>query len=253
MVNWLGFQTLLVKEIRRFLKVWSQTLIAPIAQALLFLAVFTVAIERSLGTGGITYAEFLAPGLIMLVVLQNAFANTSSSIMIAKIDGSLVNVLMPPLSAGEFVLAYALGGVARGLIVAVLVGLSLWIFVPIRIAHPEWVVFHAVAGATMLSLLGIVGGIWAQKFDHMAAINNFVILPLTFISGSFYSVERLTGVWHTLAHWNPAFYLIDGFRYGFIGLKDAPVEIGLVLMTAINLALGLMAYRMVKTGYRLRP
>ena len=252
MVNWLGFRTLLFKAIRRFLKVWSQTLLAPCVQALIFLVIFTVAIGRSLGPGGVTYAEFLVPGLIMLVVLQNAFGNTSSSIMIAKVDGSIVDVLMPPLSPGELTFAYALGGAARGVAVAILAGLAMAIFVDVRILHPGFVIFHAIAAATTLSLVGIIVGIWAQKFDHMAATNHFIITPLTLISGSFYSVDRLTGYWHTLALLNPVFYLIDGFRYGFIGVSDAPVWIGVVLMLAVNALLILAAYQMFRTGYRLK-
>jgi len=217
-VNWLGFWTLLSKEIRRFLKVYFQTILAPVVTTLLFLAVFALALGRvAAEVGGVPFVEFLVPGLVMMAMVQNAFANTSSSLIIAKVQGNIVDMLMPPLSAGEQTLAVALGGVARGVTVGLAVTLTMTLFVRIHVHAPLYIVFHAVAGSLMLSLLGMIGGIWADKFDHMAAVTNFIVTPLSFLSGTFYSIDRLPEGWHALALVNPFFYMIDGFRYGFFG------------------------------------
>ena len=202
--------------------------------------------------GGIPFAQFLAPGLVMMAVAQNAFANTSSSIVISKVQGNIVDVLMPPLSPAEFTLGYALGGVTRGLAVGLVVGLAMAIFVPIKVVHPGLVLFHAVAASLMLSLLGLIGGIWSEKFDHIAAVTNFIVTPLSFLSGTFYSVERLPESWRFLAHANPFFYMIDGFRYGFIGHADGSLAAGVAVLVGANAALLWLCHRMVATGYRLK-
>jgi ABC-2 type transport system permease protein len=252
-VNWLGFWTLYYREVRRFGKVYTQTLMAPVVTTMLFLAVFLLALGGSArAVGDIPFAQFLAPGLIMMAMVQNAFANTSSSIVIAKVQGNIVDVLMPPLSPAELTLGYALGGVTRGLCVGLVVGLAMWLFVPIRLAQPGLVLFHAVAASLMLSLLGLIGGIWSEKFDHIAAVTNFVVTPLSFLSGTFYSVERLPPAWHFIAHANPFFYMIDGFRAGFIGHADGSVPVGIAALTLTNAALLFLCYRMVATGYRLK-
>jgi ABC-2 type transport system permease protein len=252
-VNWTGLWTLYLREVRRFVKVSTQTVMAPLVTTLLFLAIFTLALGRSVTqVGGVPFAEFLAPGLIMMAMVQNAFANTSSSLMIAKIQGNIVDVLMPPLSPGELTLGFAAGGVSRGLMVGLAVGLTMWIFVPVRIHDAALVLFHAVAASLMLSLLGILGGIWSEKFDHMAAVTNFIITPLSFLSGTFYSVERLPGFWHAIAHLNPFFYMIDGFRYGFIGHADGSLAAGVAVMSTTNLVLWLLTWRAFDTGYKLK-
>ncbi len=253
-INWRGLWTLYVKEVRRFLNIFTQTLIAPMVTTLLFMAIFTLALGRGgRQVAGIEYTEFLAPGLIMMTLMQNSFANTSSSILIAKVQGNIVDVLMPPLSAGELNLAIAAGGVTRGLLVGLAAGLAIWAFVPLRLHQPAIVVYFALNAAVMLALLGVVAGIWAERFDHVAAITNFVIVPLSFLSGTFYSIERLPEIWQVVAHLNPFFYLIDGLRYGFIGRADGVVGIGAAVVLAVNVALGVLTYRMFATGYRLRP
>jgi ABC-2 type transport system permease protein len=252
-VNWLGLWTLYVKEVRRFSKVATQTVIAPVVTTLLFLAIFALALGGgSRQVGGVPFTQFLAPGLVMMAMVQNAFANTSSSIMISKIQGNIVDMLMPPLSAGELTLAFAAGGVTRGLAVGLAVALAMALFVPVEVPHPGFVLFHAMAASLMLSLIGILAGIWAEKFDHMAAITNFVITPFAFLSGTFYSVERLPEFWRMAAHLNPFFYMIDGFRYGFIGHADAPLALGVSVLLAADILLWVTAYVCFRRGYRLK-
>ncbi len=252
-VNWRGLWTLYLKEVRRFLNVATQTVLAPMVTTLLFLAIFTLALGGSVRqVGGVPYAEFLAPGLIMMAVMQNAFANTSSSILISKIQGNIVDVLMPPLSALELTCGIAGGGITRGVLVGLSVALAMWLFVPLSLAHPWFAAFHILSASMMLSLLGMIGGIWADKFDHIAAFTNFVITPLSFLSGTFYSIERLPDNWHVLAYLNPFFYMIDGLRYGVIGYTDARPEAGVVICLAINVALWLIAHRMFASGYKLK-
>ena len=253
MVNWLGFWTLYAREVRRFLKVATQTIAAPVVTTLLFLAIFLLAFGgQQRHVGDIPYVEFLAPGLIMMAMAQNAFANTSSSLMIAKIQGNIVDVLMPPLSPGELTWGFALGGVTRGLLVGVVVGAAMLVFVPLNFRHPAFILFHAVAASLLLSLLGVVGAIWADKFDHIAAVTNFVVTPLSFLSGTFYSIERLPPPWHGIALWNPFFYMIDGFRYGFIGHADAPVWLGVAVMFGSNVWLLGLCYALIARGYKLK-
>jgi ABC-2 type transport system permease protein len=251
--NWLGLWTLTVKEVRRFLKVFTQTVAAPVVTTLLFLAIFTLALGRAVQlVGGVPFPEFLAPGLIMMAMTQNAFANTSSSIVIAKVQGNIVDVLMPPLTAGELTIGYAAGGVARGLVVGLVTAAAMIVFVPLRVHSWAFVLFHAVAASLALSLIGIIGGVWADKFDHIAAVTNFVVTPLAFLSGTFYSVERLPGFWHWLAHVNPFFYMIDGFRYGFIGHADGSLWAGIAVLIGVDAALWLLCHWMFRTGYKLK-
>lgn len=253
MSNGLAVWTLYAREVRRFLKVYTQTLMAPVVTTLLFLAVFTLALGRSVETiHGIPFAQFLAPGLMMMAIAQNAFANTSSSILIAKVQGNIVDTLMPPLSPHDLTLGFALGGATRGVFCGAIVAIAMAFFVPVEI-HNFWLIlYHGCMAALMLSLLGMIGGIWSEKFDHMAAMTNFVITPLSFLSGTFYSIERLPEAGKVLAHFNPFFYMIDGFRAGFIGQSDAPVLTGIIVMAAINTVLWLVCYRMFKAGYRLK-
>ena len=252
-VNWRGLWTLYVKEVQRFLNVFTQTLLAPMVVTLLFLAIFALALG---GAGrevaGVDYIQFLAPGLIVMSLMQNAFANTSSSIVMGKIQGNIVDVLMPPLSASELNLAIAGGGVTRGLMVGLATGLAIWAFVPLDLHHPLAVLYFALNAAVMLALLGVVAGIWAERFEHIAGVTNFVIMPLSFLSGTFYSIERLPPEWQLAAQFNPFFYLIDGLRYGFIGRADGTLGIGVALVLAVNVALWFLTQRMFATGYRLK-
>jgi len=252
--NWLGLYTLYLREVRRFVKVYTQTIIGPVVTTLLFLAVFSLALGRAVNkVNGVPFMEFLAPGLIMMAIVQNAFANTSSSMMISKIQGNIVDTLMPPLSAHELTFGISMGGMTRGIAVGIAVTLVLSVWVPINIHNAGLIVFHAVAASLMLSLLGVIGGIWSDKFDHIAAVTNFIITPLSFLSGTFYSIERLPQLAQTIAHLNPFFYMIDGFRYGFIGQSDAPVLTGMVVVGLMDVALWIVCWRMFDTGYKLKP
>ena len=251
--NWLGLWTLYWREVRRFLKVYTQTLIAPVVTTLLFLAIFSLALGRAVeSAGGVPFMEFLAPGLIMMAIAQNAFSNTSASVVISKIQGNIVDTLMPPLTAHELTFGIAMGGATRGVAVGLVVAAAMAPFVPLHAAHPVFILYHAVMASLMLSLLGIIGGIWSEKFDHIAAVTNFVVTPLTFLSGTFYTVERLPEAGQIIAHLNPFFYVIDGFRYGCIGYSDMPPMLGVVVMAGINLALWLLCWRMFATGYKLK-
>lgn len=253
-VNWLGLWTLYLKEVRRFWNVGTQTVAAPVVTTLLFLAVFALALGGgSQAVAGVPYVQFLAPGLIVMAMTQNAFANTSSSLVIGKVQGNIVDLLMPPLSPAEQTAALALGGLTRGIVVGSVVGLSMLPFVDIRIHSFGFVAFHAVAASLMLSLLGVVGGLWSEKFDHLAAVTNFVVTPLAFLSGTFYSTERLPEPWLTVAHFNPFFYMIDGYRYGHTGHADGSLAVGIAVMIAANVMLALLAHRLFKTGYKLKP
>lgn len=252
-VNWVGLWTLYAREVRRFLKVHQQTVWAPVVTTLLYFAVFSLALGGAVRTiGPVPYLEFLAPGLIMMAMVQNAFANTSSSVVIAKVQGNIVDILMPPMAPLELALGFVMGGVTRGLVVGLVTGLAIWAFVPVHMPHPGFVLFHAVMASMLLALLGLIGGVWSEKFDHIAAVTNFVVTPLSFLSGTFYSVESLPPVFWWIAHFDPFFYMIDGFRYGFIGRSDGTLGVGIVVMLAVNGALWWLAWRMFKTGYKLK-
>lgn len=252
-VNWTGLWTLYLREVRRFMKVYTQTLIAPLVTTLLFLAVFALALGgQDRIVDGLPFTTFLAPGLIMMAIAQNSFANTSSSIVIAKVQGNIVDSLMPPLNAHELVFGFAIGGMTRGVCVAVVVWAAMAVAVGIGVHSFAFVIFHGVMGALMLSLLGLAGGIWSEKFDHIAAVTNFVITPLAFLSGTFYSIQRLPEAAQVAAHLNPFFYMIDGIRYGFIGHADGSLAAGIAVMTGINAGLWRLCTWMFKTGYKLR-
>jgi ABC-2 type transport system permease protein len=252
-VNWLGLWTLSSKEVRRFLKVYFQTIIAPVVTTLLFLAIFALALGPAVTmVAGVSFLEFLAPGLIMMAMVQNAFANTSSSLIIAKVQGNIVDVLMPPLSASELTIGFALGGVVRGLVVGGAVAASMAFFVPLHAVHPLALIYHAVAATLMLALLGMMGGIWADKFDHMAAVTNFLVTPLSFLSGTFYTIDRLPPFFHGLALANPFFHMIDGFRYGMIGHSDGHPLTGAIAVGVVDLLLAAACWKMFKSGYKLK-
>jgi ABC-2 type transport system permease protein len=252
-VNWLGLKTLAWREIRRFVKVHTQTIWAPVVTTLLFLAVFALALGAAVQEkGGVPFVEFLAPGLIVMAMAQNAFANTSSSLVIAKVQGNIVDSLMPPLSPLELVIGFAAGGIVRGLVVGAVVAICLVPFVTLHVTSLGWIVFHGLMASTLLSLLGIAGGIWSEKFDHIAAVTNFVVTPLAFLSGTFYTIDRLPEAWRLAAQLNPFFYMIDGFRYGFIGHADTSLVLGAAVMLAVNAGLGLLCWGMFARGYKLR-
>lgn len=252
-INTIGLMTLTRKEIARFLNVYLQTLVAPVITTLLFYTIFALAFggeDRMAGT--IPFMQFLAPGLIMMTMVQNAFANTSSSIVIAKVQGNIVDVLMPPLSAAELLAAYTMGAVARGMMVGAIAAAVMMVVSPVGVHNVGAMVVYAFLGNMMLAVLGIIGGIWSQKFDHIAAVTNFFITPMTFLSGTFYSVDSLPAPWAAIAHYNPFFHMIDGFRYGMTGHADSDVAMGAVILAGINAALLLCAWRMLKTGYRIK-
>lgn len=252
-VNWLGLFTLAERENRRFLAVWTQTLMAPLITAGLFMVIFSIAIGPRRGAVmGVDFTTFIAPGILMMTLIQNAFANTSSSIVIAKVQGNIVDTLMPPLSSGEMLLGYLAGGIGRGVFVAVAIAVGLTVVLGIVPVHPLWALVFILLGATFMSAVGIVAGIFANKFDQMAAITNFVITPLAFLSGTFYSVEALPPVLKTITHYNPVFYLIDGARYGVLGVSDSAPALGLAVSAGSTLAVCLLAWRMLATGYRLK-
>jgi ABC-2 type transport system permease protein len=252
-VNWLGLATLAQREVMRFATVWTQTLLAPLVTAGLFLLIFNIAIGPRRGdVMGVPFVVFLAPGILMMTVIQNAFANTSSSIVISKVQGNIVDTLMPPLSALELVLGYLAGGIGRGLLVALAIGLGLLLFLGIVVQHPLWAFAFVILGSALLGAVGIVAGIFANKFDQMAAITNFIVTPLAFLSGTFYSVTALPPVLREITHYNPIFYLIDGLRYGVIGVSDASPWLGLAVCSATTLAVSAAAWGMFRTGYRLK-
>lgn len=251
--RWLGVATLAQREIRRFLKVWMQTLIAPLITTLIFLAIFALALDRGAQTiGDVPFLEFLAPGLVMMAMAQNAFANTSSSLMVAKIQGNIVDTLMPPLSADELTFGFAFGGVVRGAAVGTVVALAMAMFVSMSIHSFFFIVFHALAASLLLALMGIAAAVWADKFDHIAAVTNFLVTPLSFLSGTFYSIDRLPEAVRLAAHLNPFFYMIDGFRYGFIGHADGSLAAGAAVLIGANLALWLLCRQMFVRGYKLK-
>ena len=252
-VNWLGLWTLYRKELQRFLKVLTQSLLAPIVTTLLFLSVFSLAIGDAVREiGGVPFVEFLAPGLVMMAIVQSAFQNTAGSLLISKIQGNIVDVLMSPLSPGELALAYAAAGATRGLLVGAVTLGAMAVFVSVQIHAPLTILYFAVMASTLLSLLGLIGGIWSDKFEQMAAVTNFVITPAAFLSGTFYSIERLPPLLNELAHFNPFFFMIDGFRSGFIGRADGDTLAGGLALLALNVALWLVCLQMFRTGYKLK-
>jgi len=251
-----GWLTLFHKELLRFWKVAFQTIAAPVLTALLYLLIFSHVLESRVAVfgGQVRYTAFLVPGLVMMSVLQNAFANASSSLIQSKITGNLIFVLLPPLSPLDMYAAYVLGAIVRGLTVGVGV-LVVTLFVspaPVSLAHPLWAIAFAVLGSAILGTLGVIAGIWADKFDELAAFQNFLIMPLTFLSGVFYSIHSLPPFWETLSHFNPFFYMIDGFRYGFFGLSDVAPARSLGLVGAAAVFLAALALAMLARGYKLR-
>ena len=249
-----GWKMLFYKEILRFWRVAFQTIAAPVLTAVLYLLIFGNVLNRQAmpGYGGISYIAFLVPGLVMMSVLQNAFANSSSSIIQSKIMGSLVFVLLTPLSHWAWFVAYVGSSVVRGLVVGLGVFIVTLAFARPEFAAPLWILLFALLGAALLATLGLIAGLWADKFDQMAAFQNFIIVPMTFLSGVFYSIQSLPPFWQTVSHLNPFFYMIDGFRYGFFGQSDVSPWVSLGIVGLAWLAVSALAVHLLRTGYKIR-
>ena len=251
-VNWEGLRTLYLREVRRFWKVGMQTLTAPVVTALLYMMVFVVAAQGARPIHGLPYGAFVAPGLIMMQVLNNAFANSSSSLLQAKMNGLMGDFLTPPLSPLEHAAAFGLGAATRGLLVGTVTWLAVLPFARLGVAHVWAILYFGAGAALILGFLGIMAGLWAEKFDHMAAVTNFVVMPMTFLSGTFYLVERLPEPFRTFSRFNPFFYLIDGFRYGFVGHAEGSLAIGSAMTAALIVGFGWICYGMFATGYKIK-
>ncbi len=252
-VNWMGLYTLAQRETQRFMAVWTQTVLAPLVTAGLFLLIFNIAIGPSRSdVMGVPFLTFLAPGIMMMTVIQNAFANTSSSMVVAKVQGNIVDTLMPPLSPLEILLGYLAGGIVRGVLIALAVAVALVLVLGLIPHHPLIALIFVILGGAFMGALGLLAGIYANKFDQMAAITNFIVTPLAFLSGTFYSVQALPPVLNAISHVNPVFYLIDGLRYGMIGVSDSSAWLGMAICTVATLLLSALTWQMLRTGYRLK-
>ena len=248
-----GFVTLFLKEVMRFWKVSFQTVAAPVLSALLFLVIFSHALSgRVEAYPGVAYTQFLVPGLAMMSMLQNAFANASSSLIQSKITGNIVFILLAPLTPVDLFAAYLAAAMVRAVVVGAGVVLAVAWMVPVPFPNLLWLAAFTVAGVGILGVLGIVAGLWAEKFDQLAAFQNFLILPLTFLSGVFYSIHSLPAFWQTVSHFNPVFYLIDGFRYAFVGQSDTDPWLGLLVVSACFVAISALTLALLKSGYKLR-
>ena len=251
-----GWPTLLYKELLRFWKVSLQTILAPVVTSLLYLLIFSHVLESNISVfgGKVRYTEFLVPGLVMMSVLQNSFANSSSSLIQSKITGNIIFFLLPPISPLELFVAYVGGAMVRGIVVGSGVFIVTIFFVPslILMPHPFWALAFALLGSAILGTLGLIAGISAEKFDQLSAFQNFIIMPLTFLSGVFYSIHTLPPFWQALSHFNPFFYMIDGFRYGFFGLSDVPPLMSLGIVAGCCIALSTLTLVLLRKGWRLR-
>lgn len=248
-----GFKTLFFKEILRFWKVATQTIAAPVVSAMLYLLIFGHVLDgRVEMLDGVSYTSFLVPGLVMMSVLQNAFANSSSSLIQSKITGNLVFILLPPLSHVEILSAYVTASVVRGLAVGFGVFIITAWFAHLSFVAPVWIIAFALLGAGILGTLGVIAGIWAEKFDQLAAFQNFLITPATFLAGVFYSIKKLPPFWLAVSHFNPFFYMIDGFRYGFFGQSDVSPWTSLGIVAIFFVALAAIAINLLRRGYKLR-
>ncbi len=254
-VNWTGLKTLYLKEVRRFMKVQLQTVWAPSITTLLFLIIFTVALDRgSYEVLGQPFPNFLAPGLIIMGMIQNAFANSSFALLVGKVQGTIVDYLMPPLSQAETLLALIAAAVTRAVFVgtAVWLAMFLWPGVDVTIRHPWAIIYFGLMGSIFISALGIMNSIWAEKFDHAAAVSNFIITPLALLSGTFYSIEKLSPTFQSISHFNPFFYIISGFRYGFIGAADIDTSFGAMIILILNIVIIILCYALLKSGWKLK-
>ena len=248
----IGFLTLLEKEFLRFWKVAFQTVAAPVLTALLYLLIFGHVLDEHVTVHGVRYTSFLIPGLVMMQVLQNAFANSASSLIQAKITGSIVFVLLPPIPYSAFFAAYVLAAVLRGLMVGAGVLLATVWFVDLKVVAPLWILAFSMLGGALFGALGMIAGIWSEKFDQLASFQNFLIMPLTMLSGVFYSIYTLPSFWQGVSHYNPVFYMIDGFRYGFFGVSDVAPESSLMVVVACFALVSWGTLSLLKRGWKLR-
>ena len=257
-VNWLGLKTLYLREVRRFWKVGMQTVAAPVVTTLLYMMIFVVAMQDARPPiGDVSFGQFVAPGLVMMAILNNAFANSSSSLIQAKLMGTASDFLTPPLSPLELLAGFAFGAATRGVVVGLVTAACVWPFAGFAfegfgLAQAAAIVFYAAIASLLMGLIGIIAGLWSEKFDHLAAVQNFVVMPMTFLSGTFYLVDRLPEPFRSLSHYNPFFYLIDGFRFGFIGHAEGSLLIGMAVTTALTLLLAFVAWRLFATGWRMK-
>ena len=251
-VNWTGLWTLYGKEVRRFWKVGMQTVAAPVVTTLLYMMVFVVAMGGRRVVDGVSFAQFVGPGLIMMAILNNSFANASSSLIQAKLMGTAPDFLTPPLSPGEIMAAFTLGAMTRGILVGLVTAASVWPFSHFGVANLPALLWFALAASAVMALVGLLTGLWSEKFDHLAAVTNFIVMPMTFLSGTFYSVSFLPEPFRTASRFNPFFYLIDGFRAGFIGHADGSLLIGFAYTAALALGLAALTYGLLRSGWRLK-
>ena len=252
-VNWIGVYTLFKREVNRFLKIYLQTILGPALTTLLFLIIFALALGRSSKlVEGIPFLEFLAPGLIVMAMIQNAFGNTSSSLLSAKVAGNITDLLLPPLTSIEFASAFLAGAICRGLFVGISVSLLVLIFVPLKIYNPFVLIYFSILSCSFMGLLGLITGIWSSKFEHVAAITNFIVTPLSLLSGTFYSIKILPDNFYFISQLNPFFYMIDGFRFSMIGYSDSNIYLGAIILLVLNIFLYMASIIMLKTGFKLK-
>ena len=253
LINWVGAWTLYQKEVLRFLMVWAQTLFSPLISSLLFLLVLSLAIGNERGDVlGVSFISFLAPGLISMQVIQQSFSHSSSSFMIGKIQGNIVDLLYAPLSAAEVTIAVSLASVTRAVMIAIISIITFMLIIEIQITNYLALIAFTFLSSFILGNVGIIAGLWSEKFDNMATVTNFVIIPLSFLSGTFYSIERLPGLLKTISEFNPFFYMIDGFRYSFIGAADGSIKVGIIYLTILSFLSWLATYILFKRGYKIK-
>ena len=253
LINWVGAWTLYQKETLRFLNVWIQTIFSPLVSSLLFLLVLSLAIGNDRGEVlGVSFILFLAPGLIAMQVIQQSFSHSSSSFMISKIQGNIVDLLYAPLSSTEVTIAVSLAAVTRSFVIAAVSIFTFYLIIDIQIKHFFTLIVFTFLSSFILGNVGIIAGLWAEKFDHMATVTNFVIVPLSFLSGTFYSIDRLPGILKTISEFNPFFYMIDGIRYSFIGVADGSIKIGIIYLTILSILTWLVTYILFKKGYKIK-
>ena len=252
-INWIGLQTLYLREVRRFWRVGAQTVLAPVVTTLLYMLVFVVALKDARpALHGTPFAEFVAPGLIMMAMLNNAFANASSSLIQAKIMGTATDFLTPPLSPLELTIGFSLGAATRGLVVGLVTAICVLPFAKLGVADLGLILWFGLTACLMMGMVGVFAGLWAEKFDHLAAVQNFVVMPMTFLSGTFYLVENLPAPFDAISRFNPFFYLIDGFRAGFIGHAESSLAIGVVMSGGLTLVLAWACWAVFRSGWRLK-
>ncbi len=252
-VNWEGLRTLYRREVMRFWKVGMQTLLAPVVTTLLYMMIFVVAMRGARpAVEGVPFAQFVGPGLIMMSILNNAFANSSSSLVQAKLMGTAVDFLTPPLSPAELAVGFTAGAVTRGMVVGLVTAITVWPFSRFGMAQPWAIVYFSVMASIVMALVGVATGLWSEKFDHLAAVTNFIVMPMTFLSGTFYRVTNLPAPFNVVSKFNPFFYMIDGFRYGFIGKSDGSVLLGAVYTFGLAVVLGAVVLQIFRTGWRLK-